>query len=155
MPSGWTQPEDADASWHVAFEGQDVLNTMQTGGTNTFAAEGMAYLESDKIYDGQKAAIQFTGDFSEGEISFALKTSCEGDDEIEERNDLLCFYIDDRRVGRWSFAQYDWRNASFPISAGSHVLTWSYEKNAKMSHFKDRAWIDDVKLPLVNPHQTN
>ena len=40
-----------------------------------------------------------------------------------------------------------WVFLSFPLEAGKHTLTWSYEKDDSYANGKDRAWIDGVLLP--------
>lgn len=41
----------------------------------------------------------------------------------------------------------DWTRASFLLSAGSHVLTFRYQKDYSVSNGSDCAWIDNVVLP--------
>lgn len=43
-----------------------------------------------------------------------------------------------------------WVSVSFPISAGTHTLTWRYDKdsNCCTGGTRDAVWIDDVVLPL-------
>jgi hypothetical protein len=153
LPDGWTQPAGADAGWHVQYQGHDTIWTyFGEGGVNTFAAEGVAFLESDPIKSKQTAAIEYSGEFEKGDVVFDYKTSSnapkkEGD---RRRGDFLVFYIDDEAQEAWTGGQYNWRTATFPIEKGTHTLKWVYEKNASRSGNQDRVWIDNVKLPLRN-----
>ena len=79
----------------------------------------------------------------DGEISFFLKTSSEGD------KDKLTFYIDNETEEIWS-GETDWCHASFPVSAGVHRFRWIYMKNGSGSYGDDCCWIDDVQFPAVH-----
>lgn len=57
-----------------------------------------------------------------GTMSFARRVSSEAD------FDFLRFYVDSIELGAWS-GTLPWGEVSYPVSAGSHKLTWSYEKD--------------------------
>ena len=61
--------------------------------------------------------------------------------------DKLSFTIDDQVMGTWS-GLVDWKVVTFPVSAGSHTLTWEYNKDFANSANLDAAWLDDLSLPL-------
>jgi len=44
-----------------------------------------------------------------------------------------------------------WQAFTTPITAGTHTLRWSYEKDASASVGADAAWIDALSLPAVAP----
>ena len=41
----------------------------------------------------------------------------------------------------------DWTRAGYPLTAGSHTLTFRYKKDVSVSRGSDCAWIDNIKLP--------
>lgn len=76
-----------------------------------------------------------------GDITFAVQTSC-------ERYDGLNFSIDGISKQAWS-GETPWEVVSFPLSAGNHVLAWSYNKDFSVAAGQDKAWIDDVFFPKL------
>ncbi|MGJ8654688.1 MAG: InlB B-repeat-containing protein, partial [Opitutaceae bacterium] len=125
IPTGWVTSTGADAGWEV---------------TNAHASEGSFSLGSMEIGDLQVAAIEYTGTFNAGTISFDAKVSSEAS------WDFLRFYID----GVQQYSQsgdIDWANQSFAVTAGTHTFKWAYEKDQSVSSLEDAAWIDNVILP--------
>ena len=43
--------------------------------------------------------------------------------------------------------EVSWTRASFPISSGSHTLSFTYEKDVSIDQNSDCAWIDNITLP--------
>ena len=128
IPDGWTVPVDAAAGWHVS--------------NDAGAYEGVFSLRSDAIDDGQVAQVEVTRLFAAGTISFRAKVSSEAG------FDALRFYIDGEVKGTWSgTAVAGWQLFSAPITAGTHTLRWSYEKDGSASMGQDAAWIDAVTMP--------
>jgi hypothetical protein len=128
MPSGWAlAPAGSDAPWS------------SVGGT---ARGGMFSLKSGAIGDDRVSGITFTGNFNAGQVSFSAKVSS------EEGYDYFVFFIDDTLMDYGS-GEIDWVDVSYPISAGSHTLTWFYFKDEALAAGSDAAWIDSVSLPLA------
>ena len=125
---GWTQSPGTEASWSVASDE---------------ASQGALSLKSDDINDYETAAIEFTGTFKAGTISFDKKVSSEGS------WDYLIFYIDGIEQARWS-GDMDWSRESYPVTAGTHTFKWTYEKDGSVSSLEDCAWIDEVSMPSQN-----
>jgi hypothetical protein len=99
---------------------------------------------SGGISHNQKSVMDLTLNVSKaGNISFARKISC----EIEF--DFLRFSIDGVEMERWS-GSIPWGEVSYPITAGLHTFSWSYEKDALSSAGQDRVWVDEILLP---PHE--
>lgn len=73
-------------------------------------------------------------------ISFYIKVSS------ESNYDWLYFYIDGEQQSRWS-GTYDWTHVTFPLAAGTHILTWRYIKDKSVNTGSDCAWIDEICLP--------
>jgi len=83
-----------------------------------------------------------TGTFAAGNVSFRVKVS------TEPSFDVLSFYVDGVEKGSWSGTSVaGWQLFSTPVTAGSHTLRWSYEKDVSASMGQDAAWIDAVTLP--------
>jgi len=128
VPDDWTMPAGADGGWHVSNEAG--------------AYEGVYSLRSDEILDGQAAQIETARDLGAGAITFRVKISS------EPGFDILRFYVDGVEKGSWSGTSVaGWQLFSTPVTAGSHTLRWSYEKDVSASMGQDAAWIDAVTLP--------
>ena len=98
-------------------------------------------MRTGAIADMQASSLSFRGNFNYGELSFALRVSSESD------WDKLSFTIDDQLMGTWS-GLVDWKVVTFPVSAGTHTLTWAYNKDFANSANLDAAWLDELSLPL-------
>jgi hypothetical protein len=125
LPAGWVKPASSTAPWSVA--------------TDTIYA-GASSLKSGIITNSQSSGISYTAGFTSGNISFALYVSS------EPGYDFLRFYIDGIQQGQWSGA-VAWQTVTFPITAGTHQISWQYEKDSSLSVGSDAAWIDSVTLP--------
>ena len=111
---------------------------------NSTANSGIYSARSGAISNGNLTTLQVEVDVIEdGEISFFLKTSTEGD------RDKLTFYIDNVTEGIWSGVT-DWSRVSFPVSPGWHRFRWIYMKDGSGSYGEDCCWIDDVQFPSVH-----
>ncbi|HUQ27868.1 MAG TPA: Calx-beta domain-containing protein, partial [Usitatibacter sp.] len=123
VPDGWEVPLDADAGWHAA--------------NDPGAYDGVFSLRSDAIADGEKAQIQVTRDFVDGNVTFRVKISS------ESGFDRLRFFLDDVEKGVWSgTAVPGWTLFTMPVTLGTHTLRWSYEKDGSAAVGQDAAWID-------------
>jgi hypothetical protein len=128
IPDDWTVPAGADAGWHVSNEAG--------------AYEGVMSLRSDEVLDGQAAQVETTRTFAAGNITFRVKISSEAG------FDVLRFYVDGVEKGSWSgTAVAGWQLFSTPVTADTHTIRWSYEKDGSASIGADAAWIDAVTLP--------
>ncbi len=112
--------------------------------TDETAAEGTYSVRSGEIGDSQSSSLILTADFRAGTGSFMYKVSS------EEGWDFLEFYMDGKRIDRWS-GEIDWVEYRFEIPAGRHTLEWRYVKDAHDSAGWDAAFIDCLHLPLVVP----
>ncbi|NLA24479.1 MAG: T9SS type A sorting domain-containing protein, partial [Bacteroidales bacterium] len=84
-------------------------------------------------------------------IKFYKKVSCEPPFWGFYYYDFLAFYIDGSMQDQWA-GEIAWAEHSYPVSAGTHEFTWSYEKDNYQSQGSDCAWIDFITLP---PHATS
>lgn len=109
--------------------------------SNTLPQEGSFCLRSGVIDHNQTSAITFTYTSNvDGELTFYRKVSS------ETNYDFLVFRIDDEVMDRWS-GVLPWFHCGFPVSAGTHTYTWSYEKDHSMTNGDDCAFIDYISLP--------
>jgi hypothetical protein len=125
IPAGWVQAAGSAAPWVV---------------TSSVYYAGSSGLKAGAISNGQYSEISYTASFSAGTISFARKVSSEAG------FDFLQFRIDGIVQNQWS-GEVDWSVVSFPLSAGTHTVSWRYAKDPTLSSGNDTAWIDSVSLP--------
>lgn len=128
------------------WEGNSGLNWTADGSSpwtedGMIKYEGFASMRSGSIGDNQQSELSLSFEASEaGEVSFFRRVSC------EDGWDFLRFYIDGVEQAAWTGFQ-DWAEFSFPISAGSHDLTWIYMKDEMIADQLDAAWVDFITLP--------
>lgn len=112
---------------------------------NAFAQAGAFAARAGQVSHGQRSSLLLTGLFRDGTGSFGLRVSS------EETWDTLDFYLDGRRLNRWS-GEVGWTNFQFTLTAGTHNLEWRYTKDfLNTSAGLDTAFIDNVDLPFVVP----
>ncbi|MCF7912883.1 MAG: T9SS type A sorting domain-containing protein [Candidatus Cloacimonetes bacterium] len=132
------------------FESGDLSNWEWTtsGNANWFVTteapyEGSYCVESGDIGNSQISSLSIELDvLYDDEISFFRKVSSEAN------WDYLLFYIDDEEIDSWSGTQA-WAQVSYPISAGSHELSWVYDKDGSLSSGSDCAWLDYIIFPAI------
>ena len=76
----------------------------------------------------------------DGEISFFKKVSS------EYNYDKLHFFIDGVEKGNWS-GNVNWSQESYEITAGNHVIKWTYDKDYSAASGSDCAWVDNIVMP--------
>lgn len=149
LPSGWVVPAGATGGWSVATDSV-------FGATCSLKSDAIATPANGTSPAVNRAQIQFTGNFQAGNITFARRVSSEAG------WDCLRFYIDGNpqvitptasaclggSTQTGISGDVAWASISVPITAGTHILTWSYEKDEFVSG-ADAAWIDSLTLPLV------
>jgi len=105
--------------------------------------EGVYCVRSGAIPDNSTTTLSTTMSvMADGEISFYQKVSSETD------YDYLRFKIDGAEAGAWAGSNA-WTRVAFPVTAGEHTFTWSYEKDTNTTGGSDCAWIDYVIFPAV------
>jgi subtilisin-like proprotein convertase family protein len=119
---------------------------------NSSSSSGNASLRSGGISDNEASSISMTLFTESATGSFAYKVDSESD------YDFLMFSVDGAQVESWS-GDTGWTNYSFPLSAGTHTLQWTYSKDQSVSTGQDAAWIDNLNLPIdlfmTNPEVTD
>ena len=125
---GFEWQNDAEHPWTVS---------------TTDPASGSYCLQSGTIGNGQTSTLSLTYEVENplDEIRFMRKT------DSQLNGDFLRFYIDDELQMEWS-GTMNWRELTFPVGAGEHTFTWSYEKNGSVSLGADHAWIDEILFPV-------
>lgn len=101
---------------------------------------GMFSARSGSINNSERSILILTHNCKAGDIQFAVKVSSEQD------CDGLVFSIDGQEIDAWS-GEMDWINVNYPVTAGPHTFTWSYEKDMADSDGQDTAWLDWVSVP--------
>lgn len=139
IPADYTTPSDGSLAWVVATD------SVQEGLCSLRSPAGLA--------NSSNARIQTTGNFSAGNVTFYTRVSSEAG------WDCLRFLVDGVRQnigtscsdsGNPGLAgDLAWQLITVPITAGTHTLQWSYEKDNSALGGLDLAWIDLVSLPLA------
>ncbi|MBQ2508529.1 MAG: T9SS type A sorting domain-containing protein [Bacteroidales bacterium] len=110
---------------------------------------GRFAMRSDSILGRQTSAITLPLYINATDsIRFFVRTSSEAD------ADKVGFAIDGVNRGTWSGIQ-DWQQVTIPITAGHHLLQWSYTKGDETDAGSDCGWVDDILLPLCRWSNTN
>ena len=130
----WESGDDQSFPW--AYDGNEDWFV-----SNNNPYQGDFCMESGDIGNNQSTdltiALEFLGD---GDLTFARRVS------TEDGWDFLRLLIDGAQVAEWS-GELDWAEESFPLTAGFHTITWSYEKDNIISGGADACWVDDIVLP--------
>ena len=134
--------EDFETGDFTAFEWINAGNELWTIDSQE-AYEGSYSAKSGNISDDQYSDLMISMEtMGEGEISFYCKVSS------EESWDFLKFYMDGDKLGEWS-GDADWQQFTYPVSAGSHILKWTYDKDQNTSNGSDCAWLDNIVFPAT------
>lgn len=115
--------------------------------TNSEAYEGtFSARSSNSLPNRAESRMSITWENSEDDyISFYYKVSS------EEGYDIFRFTIDGNEYLSAS-GEVDWTFARFPVTAGSHIISFRYSKDNSAVGGSDCAWIDNVSLPFVGGH---
>lgn len=106
------------------------------------ANSGTGAIQNGDIGDSQTATTSTTVRIpADGTVSFFRRTS------TESGWDFLRFSIDGTQVGSWS-GTVAYSQVSFPLTAGTHTLTWSYTKDGSLSSGADTVYVDDIDVTV-------
>jgi alpha-tubulin suppressor-like RCC1 family protein len=128
LSTDWVIPSGVSTDWAIATDA---------------VYSGNYSLKSQFTPNSGTAAVETTGSFREGNVSFARKVSS------ESNRDYLRFYIDGTKIAEWSGEQ-DWSIVSYPVPVGTHTFRWTYEKDSSATGGLGAAWIDAVVLPITS-----
>jgi gingipain R len=62
----------------------------------------------------------------------------------------LGFYIDNFLIAEWNYTM-DWRNITYPVEQGNHILEWRFTSTVDTLTNASSAWLDNIYLPVNNP----
>lgn len=117
-----------DRTWQTTTNAPEV-------NTGTYAARTRSSLA-----DSESSSLEYAVVLSSpGTVSFYYTTS------TESGFDELTFYIDGVSQGVWS-GDISYTQVSYPLTAGSHTLTWTYLKDSSLDGGNNRVAIDDVLI---------
>ncbi len=127
------------------------LSPFTTGGNanwyiqNTIVNNGTSAAVSGNISDSETSYMEFnvTIPSSGANLSFFYSVSS------ENGWDFLRFYIDGVQQNEWS-GNINFTQQTYPLSSGSHVLKWSYEKDSSFDGGNDEVYIDDVIITTIS-----
>ncbi len=109
--------------------------------TNSQPFQGSYCAQSGLITDNQFSdLLLLVNVLADDSVSFWYKVSSEQD------YDFLNYKIDNVTLTGWS-GTIPWTYANFPITIGTHLIEFSYEKDAIVSSGSDCAWLDNIRLP--------
>jgi len=119
----------------------------QTGGNSNWSVtdylpyEGIYCARSGIINHSQLTWLSLTYDvYAAQDISFWFRVSSEAN------YDYLRFYIDGVEQDSWS-GIVAWQQVSFPVSVGTHIFKWQYDKDVSVVAGDDAAFIDYIVFP--------
>jgi uncharacterized protein YjdB len=125
----WTYSGTSATAWSNIVDG-----TVPNGGA-VYQAAPIDHLQTSTASITENIPV-------DGFVTFYYKV------ESEANYDFLTFSIDGVQQGAWSGA-VAWTQASYPITAGSHTLTWTYSKDGSWFVGLDTAWVSQVTLPVA------
>jgi len=131
IPSDWTESSGSTAAWSVT-------SATSAGGTYSLGSGDITHDETSEI----EVTITVPKDTV---ITFDYRVSS------EDSYDFFRFYIDGVQELERSGDTGWLSSGDIPISAGTHIVRWSYEKDGSVSNNADKAWIDNVALPPEAP----
>ncbi len=145
--SSWGEGWSVDNGW------SDDLTELPLGSTKSF--------KSAQIGTSQTTEFSYTGTMASGHVTFWAKCSSEAN------RDGLVFLIDGVSQSDGNFmnkskssdsfmysGNKSWEQFSFPVSSGSHTLTWRYEKDNARNMYNDCIWVDKVVIPLTRSYNS-
>jgi hypothetical protein len=109
--------------------------------TNQYPYQGLFSAMSGEVDNGQYSELKLTYKvMTADEISFIRKVSSDAGDKLK-------FFIGNNLMDEWSGTTGGWQEESFPVTAGTHVFRWVYQKDGSGSTGADCAWLDNIILP--------
>jgi hypothetical protein len=110
--------------------------------SSAVAQSGTQAMQNADIGDGGTATTTTTVRLpAAGSISFFRRT------DTESSFDFLRFSIDGTQVGSWS-GVVAYSQVSFPLTAGTHTLSWSYTKDGSVSTAADAVYVDNIDVTV-------
>lgn len=113
-----------------------------TSDASTFTV-GPNSAKSAAIPDDSRTYLQakLTGP---GTLTFDWRVSCEAPPNASSFYDNLAFFIDgvaQKRIG----GEVTWRGETYELTAGPHIVRWTYTKDQDTIAGSDAGWVDDIQ----------
>ena len=123
-------------NWQLSSNAWEITNVNPYNGQ--FSARSAQNLPNSRE---SRISITWTSSVDDS-ISFAYKVSS------ENNYDKLKFFVDGNEFLSAS-GERDWARVSYPVTAGTHIFSFSYSKDRYTASGSDCAWIDDIYLPYA------
>lgn len=135
VPNQRQQSFSAD-SWPLGIttEGNRPWTIARGEGGEVFARSG------DIDHDEVSTLLLNVDIAADGDLAFSFNVSSEA------RYDFLIFSIDGEEQERWS-GQLGWDVARFPLKAGTHTLSWTYDKDGSVDTYDDAVYLRMFSTP--------
>lgn len=140
------------------FIGQSFIETFEGGHTNLPGwSAPAAYpwaVSTEHPYEGDHClrSVQYTSHGQNSDMNLTVDVTSSDSVRFyysvssESNYDKFIFLIDNQSMFNAS-GEVAWSRAAYPLSAGTHTLTFRYSKDGSVSSGSDCAWIDNVVLP--------
>ena len=162
VPSGVTLPVNYSYGTFIGslpvFIGQPFIETFEGGSTNLAGWNAPAAypwsVSTEQPYEGSYClrSVQYTSHNMKSDMSININVASADSVSFyyrvssESGWDKFHFLIDSVSQMNAS-GDVEWTRASFPLTAGSHILTFRYAKDGSVNSGSDCAWVDNVVLP--------
>ncbi len=147
-----TDPFVANSDFIISFEDGELPSALAGLTTwlvdNSTASHGNYSLKAQTILDNEEAGAGLTIISDGSDFSFYAKVSS------EEGYDVFVVLVDGSIVIEAS-GEVDWKQYSFPLSAGSHEIIFGYVKDNSESAGDDTVWIDYVQFSQITTSTTD
>jgi len=141
LPSGYSAVEDFETGDFTRFDWSQGTYPWVVTNVNPMRGSFSARTNNNLGNRSEsRMSISWTSTIDDS-ISFYVKAS------TEYGFDKFRFYIDGLETYSTSGEQ-NWTRISFPVTAGSHIFSFSYNKDYSTSAGEDCIWIDDINLPF-------
>jgi hypothetical protein len=140
------------------YVGQSFMETFE-GGTTHFSgwSAPAAYpwaVSTEQPYEGNYClrSVQYTSHSQNSDMNLTVNVATADSVSFyyrvssEQGWDKFHFLIDNESQFNAS-GEVNWTRAAYPLSAGTHTLTFRYAKDGSVSNGSDCAWVDNVVLP--------
>lgn len=140
------------------FSGQSFLETFEGGHTNVAGWSAPATrpwtISSEQPYQGAYCLRSAQTIDHNQQSDMNLNITVTAPDSISfyyrvssERDYDKFFFLIDGVEQYDDSGDEDWMHVAFPLSVGSHTLTFRYKKDYSVTNNNDCAWIDNITLP--------
>ncbi len=136
-----------------------ILEDFETGDFSKFnwqmAGTGSWFATTNNPYEGTYCSQ--SGSISDDEhVTLSLALTTLADDSLsfwyrlssEQDYDFLRFEVDGATLGNWSGDIPDWSYFGALLGSGTHLVTFTYEKDLSYAYGSDCAWLDNIRLPI-------